>query len=36
MIDLWLQYLIAAALVAYITNTMLTMVWKTYGNGRFK
>jgi hypothetical protein len=34
--DEWLKFLIGAALVSYMTNTWLTIVWKVFGNGRFK
>lgn len=34
--DNWLKFLIAAGIITYITNTWLTIIWKTYGNGRDK
>lgn len=36
MLDEWFKFLTAAALVSYITDTLLTIVWKVFGNGRFK
>lgn len=36
MTDDLLRFLVGAALVSYITDTWLTIVWKTFGNGRNK
>lgn len=36
MTDDTLRFLVEAALVSYMTNTWLTIVWKVFGNGRNK
>lgn len=36
MTDEILRFLVVAALVSYTTDTWLTIVWKTFGNGRNK
>jgi hypothetical protein len=36
MTDEQLKILIGVALITYTTNTWLTIVWKTFGNGRNK
>ena len=36
MTDNLLRFLVEAVLVSYMANTWLTIVWKVFGNGRFK
>ncbi len=36
MTDDTLRFLVGAALVSYMTNVWLTIVWKVFGNGRNK
>lgn len=34
--DDYLKFVATLALVSFTTNTWLTIVWKVFGNGRFK
>lgn len=34
--DAYLKFLASLALIAFITDTGLTIIWKTFGNGRDK